>query len=72
MVRSLWTAATGMQAQQFQIDTISNNLSNVNTTGFKKNRVDFEDLLYQHQVLAGTPATENSEIPVGVSVGHGV
>lgn len=72
MVRSLWTAATGMQAQQFQIDTISNNLSNVNTTGFKKNRVDFEDLLYQHRVLAGTPATENSEIPVGVSVGHGV
>ncbi|MCB1199378.1 MAG: flagellar basal-body rod protein FlgG [Leptospiraceae bacterium] len=72
MVRSLWTAATGMIGQQFQIDTISNNLANVNTTGFKKNRVDFEDLIYQHPVLAGTPSTSVSEIPVGVSVGHGV
>ena len=72
MMRSLWTAATGMVAQQMHIDTISNNLSNVNTTGFKKNRVDFEDLVYQHQVLAGTPATPVSEIPTGVNVGHGV
>lgn len=72
MVRSLWTAATGMNAQQFHIDTISHNLSNVNTTGYKKNRVDFEDLLYQHQVLAGTPATPVSEIPTGVNVGVGV
>ena len=72
MMRSLWTAATGMVAQQFNIDTISNNLANVNTTGFKKNRADFEDLVYQHQVLAGTPATEVSEIPTGVNVGHGV
>ncbi len=72
MQRSLWTAATGMIAQQFQIDTISNNLSNVNTYGYKKNRVDFEDLIYQHKVMAGTPATAVSEIPTGVSVGHGV
>lgn len=72
MVRSLWTSATGMISQQFHIDTISNNLANVNTTGFKKNRVDFEDLVYQHQVLAGTPATSVSEIPTGVNVGHGV
>ncbi len=72
MIRSLWTAASGMVAQQFNIDTIANNLSNVNTTGFKKNRADFEDLVYQHQILAGTPATEVSEIPTGVSVGHGV
>jgi flagellar basal-body rod protein FlgG len=72
MMRSLWTASTGMVAQQFQIDTISNNLANVNTTGFKKNRADFEDLVYQHQVLAGTPATAVSEIPTGVNVGHGV
>ena len=57
MLRSLWTAATGMIGQQYQIDTISNNLANVNTFGFKKNRVDFEDLIYQQQVLAGTPAT---------------
>ncbi len=72
MMRSLWTAATGMVAQQYNIDTISNNLSNVNTTGFKKNRADFEDLIYQHQVLAGTPATAVSEIPTGVNFGSGV
>ena len=46
MMRSLWTAASGMVGQQFNIDTIANNLSNVNTAGFKKKRADFEDLLY--------------------------
>jgi flagellar basal-body rod protein FlgG len=71
MLRSLWTSATGMIAQQYQMDTIANNLSNVNTTGFKKNRVDFEDLIYQQHVLAGTPATPVSEIPTGVYVGSG-
>ena len=48
MVRSLWTAATGMNGQQANIDAISNNLSNVNTTGFKQQRVEFEDLIYQN------------------------
>lgn len=72
MVRSLWTAASGMTGQQFNIDTISNNLSNVNTTGFKKNRADFEDLLYQTKKVAGTPATEVTLVPTGVQVGHGV
>lgn len=72
MMRSLWTAASGMIGQQFNIDTISNNLSNVNTTGFKKNRPDFEDLLYQTTRTAGTPATEETLVPVGVQVGHGV
>jgi flagellar basal-body rod protein FlgG len=72
MLRSLWTSASGMTAQQFHIDTIANNLANVNTFGFKKNRADFEDLVYQQQVLAGTPATAVSEIPTGVYVGHGV
>lgn len=71
-MRSLWTAASGMQSQQFNIDTISNNLSNVNTTGFKKDRAEFEDLLYQTLLLAGTPATEVSVVPTGVQVGHGV
>ena len=47
MIRSLYSASSGMKAQQFQLDTIANNLANVNTTGFKKNRVDFQDLLYQ-------------------------
>ncbi len=72
MVRSLWTAASGMTGQQFNIDTIANNLSNVNTTGFKKNRADFEDLLYQTRRVAGTPATEVTLVPTGVQVGHGV
>ena len=72
MMRSLWTAASGMTGQQFNIDTISNNLSNVNTSGFKKNRTDFEDLLYQTSRVAGTPATEVTVVPVGVQVGHGV
>ena len=72
MMRSLWTAASGMVGQQFNIDTISNNLSNVNTTGFKKQRAEFEDLLYQTVLMAGTPATEITEVPTGIQVGHGV
>ena len=72
MMRSLWTAASGMTGQQFNIDTISNNLANVNTTGFKQNRADFEDLLYQTDRTAGTPATEETVIPTGIQVGHGV
>jgi flagellar basal-body rod protein FlgG len=61
-----------MIGQQFHIDTISHNLSNVNTTGFKKGRVDFEDLLYQNLKVAGTPATNASVVPTGIQVGHGV
>lgn len=72
MVRSLWTAASGMIGQQANIDTISNNLANVNTSGFKKMRADFEDLLYQTIKTAGTPATEETVVPVGVQMGHGV
>ena len=72
MVRSLWTAATGMNGQQTNIDAISNNLSNVNTTGFKQQRVEFEDLIYQNVKLAGTPATEDTVTPVGIQQGSGV
>lgn len=72
MVRSLWNAATGMNAQQMNIDTISNNLSNVNTTGFKQHRAEFEDLLYQDVKLAGTPATEDTVTPLGLQMGSGV
>jgi flagellar basal-body rod protein FlgG len=60
-----------MTTQQFNIDTIANNLSNVNTTGFKKQRAEFEDLLYQTLLMAGTPATEITEVPTGIQVGHG-
>ena len=72
MVRSLWNAATGMNGQQMNIDTISNNLSNVNTTGFKQHRAEFEDLIYQNVKLAGTPATEDTVTPVGHQMGSGV
>ncbi|MBL8993104.1 MAG: flagellar hook-basal body complex protein, partial [Spirochaetia bacterium] len=72
MVRSLWTAASGMNGQQFNIDTIAHNLANVNTTGFKKLRPDFEDLLYQTLKVAGTPATEETVVPTGIQVGLGV
>ena len=72
MMRSLWTAASGMIGQQFNIDTISHNLSNVNTTGYKLNRPDFEDLIYQTQRIAGTPSSEVTIVPTGTQVGHGV
>ncbi len=72
MVRSLWTAATGMNGQQNSIDIISNNLSNVNTSGYKKQRAEFEDLLYQNVKLAGTPATEDTVTPVPIQMGAGV
>ena len=72
MVRSLWTGASGMIGQQHNIDTISNNLANVNTHGFKRMRADFEDLIYQTVRTAGTPATENTVVPVGIQMGHGV
>ncbi|PID73652.1 MAG: flagellar basal-body rod protein FlgG [Desulfobacterales bacterium] len=71
MLRTLWTAATGMQAQNLNIDVIANNLSNVNTTGFKKARADFQDLLYESLRPPGTSAAGN-EIPTGIEVGHGV
>lgn len=72
MVRSLWTAASGMIGQQSNMDTISNNLANVNTSGYKKQRADFEDLIYQTVQVAGTPATEDTVVPVPIQMGHGV
>lgn len=71
-MRSLFTAATGMEAQQLRIDTIANNLANVNTTGFKKARADFEDLFYETLKAPGATASDGSELPVGAQVGHGV
>jgi flagellar basal-body rod protein FlgG len=61
-----------MIGQQANIDTISNNLANVNTAGYKKMRADFEDLIYQTVKTAGTPATEDTVVPVGIQMGHGV
>ncbi len=72
MMRSLWTAATGMVAMQTQIDTLSNNLANVNTVGFKKSRAEFEDLMYQTLQIAGTLNEGGNRIPTGLQVGMGV
>src|ERR1043166_9890180 len=71
MIRALYTAATGMQAQQLNIDVIANNLANVNTAGFKKSRADFQDLLYQTIRAPGAPTTNNTQSPTGIQVGLG-
>lgn len=72
MMRSLWTAGTGMSAQQANIDVISNNLANVNTNAFKKSRADFEDLMYQTIRQAGATTGPDTQLPTGIQVGHGV
>lgn len=72
MLRSLHTAATGMIAQQTQIDVTSNNISNVNTVGFKKSRAEFADLMYQTMKYAGTSTSATTLSPSGLEVGLGV
>jgi flagellar basal-body rod protein FlgG len=71
MIRSLHTAATGMAAQQLNMDVIANNLANVNTRGFKKSRVDFQDLLYQTLRAAGSSQAQGVQVPTGIQVGLG-
>lgn len=70
MIRSLWTAATGMKGQQLNIDTISNNLANVNTTSYKTQRLEFKDLLYE--TIKKSNLTDGQGKPVNLEVGHGV
>jgi flagellar basal-body rod protein FlgG len=72
MLRALYTAATGSQSQQFNIDVISNNVANVNTTGYKKSRAEFQDLLSQTYSAAGALTSQGTTDPVGVQVGLGV
>ena len=72
MLKALNTAATGMQAQQTQLDVIANNMANVSTTGFKKSRAEFEDLLYQTIKEPGAQQTNNTVHPTGVQTGMGV
>lgn len=72
MMRSLWTAASGMSAQQLQIDNISHNLSNVNTTGFKRGRIEFKSLLYATLQQADLDPANMTGRPVNLQVGHGV
>ena len=72
MIRSLWTAATGMVAQQLEQDVIANNLANVNTVGFKKSRADFQDLMYQIITKSGSQTSAGNQLPAGIEVGLGV
>jgi len=71
MLRALYSAAAGMQSQQLNLDVISNNLANVNTTGFKKSRIEFEDLLYQTTKAPGSDTGSGNLLPTGVQIGHG-
>lgn len=72
MIRSLFVAATGMEAQKLNIDVIANNLANVNTVGYKKSRADFQELIYQNVKTSGATSAEGSQIPSGIQVGLGV
>ena len=72
MINSLWISKTGMEAQQMQLDIISNNLANVSTNGFKKSHAIFEDLMYQNLRQAGSNTSEQSTLPTGLQVGLGV
>ena len=72
MIRSLWTGTTGMRGQQLNIDVIANNLANVSTTGFKKSRTDFQDLLYQTIKVPGSQTSASTQSPTGIMVGLGV
>jgi len=71
MIKAMNTAATGMQAQQMNIDNIANNLANVNTTGFKKARVEFQDILYQNYRQAGVATGVGTTSPTSLDVGYG-
>jgi flagellar basal-body rod protein FlgG len=71
MFRSLYTAASGMEAQELSLDNIANNLSNANTSGFRRRRLQFEDLLYQNVITPGAQSTQQTIIPAGLQVGLG-
>jgi flagellar basal-body rod protein FlgG len=72
MMRALNTAASGMVAQQTNVEVIANNLANVNTTGFRKSRAEFEDLIYQTYRTAGSSIGDNQRLPTGIQIGEGV
>ena len=71
MIRSLYTAGSGMQAQQFTLDTIANNLANSSTAGFRRRRLQFQDLIYQNVIMPGTAATQQTTVAAGLQIGLG-
>ena len=72
MIKAMRTAASGMTAQQMNVDVIANNLSNVNTTGFKKSKIEFQDILYQKLRSAGAESAAGSSVPISLEIGYGV
>src|SRR6188474_1987548 len=70
-IQTLYTAATGMESLQTKLDVIANNLANVNTTGFKRGRANFEDLFYRHQVFPGANDPQAGPTATGTSIGLG-
>lgn len=72
MIRSLWISKTGLDAQQTQMDVIANNLANVSTSGFKRSRAVFEDLLYQNMRQPGAQSSQQTQLPSGLQLGVGV
>ena len=72
MLRSLWISKTGMEAQQLQLDNISNNLANVATNGYKRSHAVFEDLIYQNLRQSGSASSDQTQLPTGLQVGLGV
>src|SRR6202171_4747955 len=71
MIRALYSAASGMTAQQLNVDNIAHNIANANTAGFKTRRAQFQDLLYQNMVQPGAAAGQQSTIPTGLQLGLG-
>jgi flagellar basal-body rod protein FlgG len=71
MIKAMRTAATGMSAQQMNVDNIANNLANVNTPGFKKSLLEFQDVLYQHFRMPGTATAVGNQVPTGLAIGYG-
>lgn len=71
MIRALWTSASGMEAQQMNLDVIANNLANVNTSGFKKSSIQFQEMMYDTNKSPGASSSDSSTTPTGVQVGYG-
>jgi flagellar basal-body rod protein FlgG len=71
MLRALYSSAAGMDSQQLNLDVIANNLANVNTTGFKRTKIEFQDLLYQTTRPAGSDVGSGNQLPTGLQIGHG-
>src|SRR5271154_833230 len=71
MIRALYTAASGMQTQQLNLDNVANNLANASTAGFRRRRLQFQDMIYQNMVLPGAASTQQTTFSTGLQIGLG-